>query len=126
MKSYIPVRPKHLKGLAVLATSMVKNLVEFEIGPIPIEAMEGELYEILEEWIYEVESERELAYKLETGQCLLPQELRKEVVMPFGKYQGKRVYEVPNPYLKWLLEMNSTKLTDYPDLFDEIKRRVKV
>ena len=67
IKKYQPASKKHLKGLAVLATCIVKNLIEFELGALPIDKMEDELYEMLEDWIDEVDSEKELAFKIETG-----------------------------------------------------------
>lgn len=67
MKKYKAPTLKRVNELAALASELVKNLVEFELGPVPLDAMNEELKDKILDWIEEVDSEQCLAYKLDTG-----------------------------------------------------------
>lgn len=62
---YKSLTKKRLKQLTKAAALVVKNIVELELGEVPMEAMVPELEDLLEEWIEEVDSELELKWKIE-------------------------------------------------------------
>lgn len=44
----------------------------------------------------------------------------KDIKIPFGKYKGKLIADVPSNYLNWLREQEFV-YTDYPELAKQIK-----
>ena len=65
MVEYSRLRHSRLRKLSTAATQIVKAFVENELGEIPLDEMEIELRNILEDWIDEFDSEKHLQWKLE-------------------------------------------------------------
>jgi len=43
-----------------------------------------------------------------------------EEVLPFGKFVGKKVFQCPTSYLRWLLEKDWFE-EKHPELFDDVQ-----
>lgn len=44
----------------------------------------------------------------------------EDVPMPFGKHKGELVADIPDGYLRWLIDQEWVQ-DDYPDLYDQLK-----
>lgn len=47
--------------------------------------------------------------------------------MPWGKFEGKMIYEVPNDYLDWLLEHEQENHKTFTDklFFDAVRKEMR-
>jgi uncharacterized protein (DUF3820 family) len=48
----------------------------------------------------------------------------EDVPMPFGKYKGTLIADVPDGYLEWAVDQDSIK-TNWPKIYELAKRELK-
>lgn len=59
--------------------------------------------EVISKWVYnsamEKDQEQEQGFSLERGRLIMKKLARAK--MPFGKYKGRRLVDLPEPYVIW-------------------------